>query len=122
MISWLQPERPGHKILARLASGELDLSHAALDAVTDLHRNATGHITALLTALGALPARDTHLACLERDIAAILDRAADPDMRRLLRRYAAWGLLRHARGKARQAPLTSGIRHGQTARRDRQRP
>jgi hypothetical protein len=47
---------PGYKILARLASGELDLSHAALDAVADLHRNATGHITALLTALGA-PAR-----------------------------------------------------------------
>jgi hypothetical protein len=37
-------------------------------------------------------------------------------MRRLLRRYATWGLLRHARAKARQAPLTSGIRHGQTAR------
>lgn len=36
-------------------------------------------------------------------------------MRQLLRRYATWGLLRHARAKARQAPLTSGIRHGQTA-------
>ena len=116
VISWLQPCRPGYKILARLASGELDLSHAVLDAVTDLHRNATGHIAALLTALGALPGRDTHLACLERDIAAILDSAADQDMRRLLRRYATWGLLRHARAKARQAPLTSGVRHGQTAR------
>ncbi len=116
VISWLQPSRPGHKILARLASGELDLSHTALDAVTDLHRNATGHITALLTALGTLPRRDTHLACLERDIAAILDSAANQDMRQLLRRYATWELLRHARAKARQAPLTSGIRHGQTAR------
>jgi integrase len=116
VISWLQPERPGPKILARLASGEMDLSHTALDTVADLHRNATGHITALLTALGALPRRDTHLACLERDIAAILDGTADQDMRRLLRRYATWGLLRHARAKARQAPLTSGIRHGQTAR------
>ena len=116
VISWLQSERPGHKILARLASGELDLSHTALDAVADLHRNATGHITALLTALGTLPRRDTHLACLERDIAAILEGTADQDMRRLLRRYATWGLLRHARAKARQAPLTSGIRHGQTAR------
>jgi integrase len=111
VISWLRPARPGHKILARLASGELDLSHAALDAVADVHRNATGHIAALLTALGALPGRDTHLACLERDVAAILDGAAGQDMRRLLRRYATWGLLRHARGKARQAPLTSGIRH-----------
>jgi hypothetical protein len=77
VISWLQPSRPGYKILARLASGELDLSHAALDAVADLHGNATGHIAALLTALGALPPRDTHMACLERDIAAILDGAAD---------------------------------------------
>src|SRR5713226_7869358 len=93
-----------------------ELSHAALDAVADLHRNATGHITALLTALGALPARDTHMACLERDIAAILDGAADQDMRRLLHRYATWGLLRHARAKARQAPLTSGLRHGPAAR------
>jgi integrase len=116
VISWLQPARPGHKILARLTSGELDLSHTALDAVADLHRNAAGHITALLTALGTLPGRDTHLACLERDIAAILDGAADQDMRRLLRRYATWGLLRHARAKARQAPLTSGIRLGQAAR------
>src|SRR5260370_10526 len=115
VISWLQPSRPGHKILARLASGELDLSHTALDAVTDLHRNATGHITALLTALGTLPRRDTHLACLERDIAAILDSAANQDMRQLLRRHATWELLRHARATARQAPLTSGIRHGQTA-------
>jgi hypothetical protein len=116
VISWLQPSRPGYRILARLASGELDLSHPALDAVADVHRNATGHIASLLTALGTLPRRDTHLACLERDIAAILDGAADQDMRRLLRRYATWGLLRHARAKARQAPLTSGIRHGQTAR------
>ena len=37
-------------------------------------------------------------------------------MRRLLRRYATWGLLRHARAKVRQVPLTSGIRHGQAAR------
>lgn len=69
-----------------------------------------------IIALGTLPARDTHLACLERDIAAILDGAADQDMRRLLRRYATWGLLRHARAQARQAPQTSGIRHGQAAR------
>ena len=116
VLGWLQPYRPGHKILARLASGELDLSHPALDAVADVHRNATGHIASLLTALGTLPPRDTHMACLERDIAAILDGAADQDMRRLLHRYATWGLLRHARTKVRQAPLTSGIRHGQAAR------
>jgi hypothetical protein len=40
VISWLQPSRPGHKILSRLASGELGLSHTAFDAVADLHRNA----------------------------------------------------------------------------------
>jgi integrase len=45
-----------------------------------------------------------------------MDSAADQDTRQLLRRYATWGLLRHARAKASQAPLTSGIRHGQAAR------
>ncbi len=90
IIGWIRPSRPGHKILARLASGELELSHEALDAVADLHRNATGHIDALLTALGALPGRDFHLARLERDLTAIIEPVTDLGLRRLLRRYATW--------------------------------
>jgi hypothetical protein len=115
VIGWLRPYRPGHTILARLASGELELSHAALDAVDDVHRNATGHLGALLTALGALPQRDTHLALLERDLTTIVGGAADPELGRVLRRYATWGLLRHARAKASQTPLSSGVRHGLAA-------
>jgi hypothetical protein len=115
VIGWLRPYRPGHTILARLARGELELSHTALDAEDDVHRNATGHIGALLTALGAPPPRDTHLALLELDLTTIVGGVPDAELGRVLRRYATWGLLRHARAKASQAPLSSGVRHALAA-------
>jgi hypothetical protein len=55
VIRWLQTS-PGAAVLAELADGRLELSHAALDALPPARW--VPHLRALLVVAGALPARD----------------------------------------------------------------
>lgn len=90
-------ERPtrGIDVLARIASGELELTHDALDAL-DSTPSLT-HVRALLIAAGILPDRDPHIAALERAITRTLARVKNNDDRRVLTSFARWDVLHRLR-------------------------
>lgn len=114
ILGWMRPSASGtaHLLLARLGRGEIPLSHEALDALNTPGNGGTAnHLDAILTANGVLPPRDLELARLERAIPAALAAVADHEHRKILRGYATWDLLRHARAAATSSPLTAGARH-----------
>jgi hypothetical protein len=82
-------------ILREFSTGQRALSHAALDELPA--SKPVEHLRAILVATSALPARDEHLARLERWIERTLAGRSDPDQRHLLHRYATWHLLRRLR-------------------------
>jgi len=85
-------------ILAALASGELALSHEALDGVEA--GRTVGYFRPILVSAGALPARDETLAQLELWIAGVVADIADPVDRHLVETFAVWRLLRRVRQRA----------------------
>lgn len=91
VLGWLS-KRPVASLLAEVAAGQRQLSHAELDALP--RRTMLVHLRAVLVAAGALPARDELLVRLEGFIGKILAARADPDERQILHRYALWHLLR----------------------------
>jgi hypothetical protein len=119
IIGWTRPSAHGtaHVLLARLGRGEIPLSHEALDALNTPGNGGTAnHLDAILTANGVLPPRDLELARLERAITAALATVINDEHRKLLRSYATWNLLRRARTRSRQQPLTSMARHQTSGR------
>ncbi len=114
-IGWLG-RSPAVPVLKQLAAGELELTHQAFDQATASmpeHRSRPGrhpfaieHLRQLLTACGALPERDPHLARLERFIAIQADTLACDDDRRLLRAWATWQVLRRLRARAAEGKPT----------------
>jgi hypothetical protein len=84
--------------LGEVASGQLALTHEALDA----HRPRQGadYLRHLLVANGVLARRDDALVRLEAWAADHLAAVADQGQRRLLRSYARWRVLRRARQRA----------------------
>lgn len=114
VISWMSPSAPGtaHQLLTQLGRGHIQLSHDTLDALNTPGNGGTAnHLDAILTAIGALPARDLELARLERAVAAELATVNDQDQRKILRSYATWNLLRRARTTSQSTPLTAGARY-----------
>lgn len=95
--TWLD-RSPARHLLSPLATGELELTHDALDALAQ--PPSLTHLRALLVACGALPERDAHLARLEHSVAALIASVVDPDDRRLLRAYATWRVLHRLRRRA----------------------
>jgi hypothetical protein len=95
--NWLR-SAAGAKILERIASGTLPLTHEALDA--EAHTKAAGFLRQLLVAHEVLAARDDALIALEAWVNAQLKAVADADRRRMLRSYATWRVLRQARARA----------------------
>lgn len=101
--SWLD-RSPARHVARRLATGELSLTHAALDGLEQTPSLA--HLRALLVAVGTLPDRDPHLARLEHAIALMLAQVDGPEHRRLLRAFATWRILHRVRRRAGRAPLS----------------
>lgn len=99
--NWLRSAAAA-RILAEIASGQMALTHEALDAHP--HPKAAAFLRQLLVANDVLPARDEAMAALEAWVAARLGEIADPSERRLLRSYATWGVLRRARARAQRTP------------------
>lgn len=66
VLAWLSKSTP-QDLLAELAAGRRPLSHAALDELPA--SKPLDHLRSVLVATGTLPARDEHLAQLERWIA-----------------------------------------------------
>jgi hypothetical protein len=114
IIGWLRPSATGtaHDLLGRLGRGEITLSHDELDGLNTPGNGGTAnHLDAILTAIGALPARDLELARLERAVPTALAAIADDDQRKVLRSYATWDLLRRARTASAVESLTARARY-----------
>jgi len=101
--TWLD-RSPARHVARRLATGELALTHAALDGLEQTPSLA--HLRALLAAVGALPDRDPHLARVELAVARALARVDDPEHRRLLRAFATWRILHRLRRRASRGPVS----------------
>jgi hypothetical protein len=87
--------------LGEVASGQLALTHEALDAHHS--RQGADYLRHLLVANGVLAGRDDALVRLEAWAADRLKSVADQGQRRLLRSYATWRVLRRARQRAEAA-------------------
>jgi hypothetical protein len=96
VLGWLS-KSTAPAILRELGTGRRPLTHAALDALPA--SKPIDHLRSVLVATNALPARDEHMARLERWITRVITERADPDQQHLPRRYALWHLLRRLRGR-----------------------
>jgi hypothetical protein len=93
-LRWLARE-PVAQVLADIAAGRRQLTHAELD---DLEQTAIlAHLRSVLVATGTLPPRDEHMARLEHFLDDVLATRTDPGQRQILHRYAVWHLLRRLR-------------------------
>ena len=102
-LRWLT-KQPVATVLADIAAGRRELSHAELD---DLHPSAVlTHLRSVLVATGTLPARDEQMARLERFVRDLLATRTDPDQRQILHRYANWHLMRRLRSRNNGRPAT----------------
>ncbi len=96
ILRWLQTS-PGAAVLAELADGRLELSHAALDALPPA-RWVT-HLRALLVVAGALPARDELVAGFAAWLDGLLATIGVAADRWLLSMFARTRLLAHLTGQ-----------------------
>jgi len=85
-------------VLTELAAWARPLTREALDELPA--SKPLTHLRAVLVAAGALPARDEHLAQLERWISQTVAGRPDPGQKHLLHHYAFWHLLRRLRHRA----------------------
>ncbi len=104
-LNWLT-HATVRSVLADLASGQRPLSHAALDDLTP--SKPIEHLRSVLVATAALPARDEHLARIERWVTDTLNEHRQPDEKELLHRYAVWHVLRRLRQRNHGADTTYG--------------
>jgi hypothetical protein len=102
VLAWLAKDT-GAAILRALSADNRPLTHAALDELPD--SKPLKHLRALLVATGVLPARDEHMARLERWVTRTIGGRDDPDQQ-LLHRYAVWHLLRRLRHRSGGADIT----------------
>jgi hypothetical protein len=94
---------PAVEVLAKIASGELDLSHDALD---DLRQTAAIiHLRDLLMSVGLLPPRDPLIARIEGAITRRADELSEENSK-ALRSFGMWSVMRRARRKADLGRLT----------------
>jgi hypothetical protein len=104
-LNWLK--RPAvQATLTELARGHRPLTHAALDELPS--SKPIEHLRSMLVATAVLPARDEHLARIERWVSRTVDEHPQPDDKELLSRYAHWHLLRRLRRRTRSATTTYG--------------
>lgn len=102
-LRWLT-RRTVSTFLADVAAGRRALNHQALDGLPQ--SPTLEHLRSVLVSTGALPARDEHMARLERVIDELVDTRADPAEGQLLHRYAIWHLLHRLRRRTGGQPIT----------------
>ena len=93
---WLA-HSPGGRLLARLAAGELDVSHQELDRHTS---RSVERLRGLLIASGALEADERRVDRLTETVMAITDTIADPADRRVVQTFLRWRALPRIRRRA----------------------
>jgi len=89
-----------------VAAGRRPLTHQQLDSLAQ--SPTLEHLRSVLVSTGALPARDEHMARLERVIGELLDTRDNTAERQLLHHYAVWHLLRRLRRRNGGQPITHG--------------
>jgi hypothetical protein len=108
ILTWLR--KPGvRELLERLATGEIPLSHEALDREPNSLR--VEHLRSLLTHHKLLPVRDHYLALFERWLPSKLDGINDPEVRRPIESFARWHHLRRIRSLSTDGKPTRGPVH-----------
>ncbi len=106
--TWLR--KPGVRdLLQRLATGEIPLSHEALDIEPNSLR--VEHMRSLLTHHKLLPNRDHYLALFQRWLTNKLDDVDDPDIRRPVESFGRWHHLRRIRSLSTDGKPTRGPVH-----------
>lgn len=103
---------PAVEVLTKIASGELALSHDALDG---LHQTAAIiHLRDLLMSVGLLPPRDPLTARIEAAIARSATELSEENSK-ILRSFGRWSVMRKVRRKAELGRLTvSGTKNAVT--------
>jgi hypothetical protein len=96
-LNWLR-QGAGAALLADAAAGRLPLTHEALDASP--RRKAADYLRHMLTASGALPQRDEHLARTERWLQELLAGIEPAEDKKLVQAYATWQVMRRLRASA----------------------
>jgi hypothetical protein len=108
ILTWLR--KPSvRELLERLATGDIPLSHEALDREPNGLR--VEHLRSLLVHHNLLPGRDHYLALFERWLASKLDGVNDPEVRRPIESFARWHHLRRIRGLSLDGKPTQGPVH-----------
>ncbi len=106
VITWLQkPPGTAARLLPRMASGQMPISHEAFRSLpADRSHNYLHH---LLTATGVLPAHDVPIELMARWLE---DKLADlgSDEAALIGRYARWHVLGYLRDAAGRGQLSMG--------------
>ena len=100
-LNWLR-NGAGAAVLAEIVTGQLEVSHDALDA--HRHRQGADYLRHVLVAGGVLPDRDEPLARLQHRVTALLAGVEDPADRRLVQAYATWRVLHQLRRRAAARP------------------
>jgi len=101
-LSWLRKPHI-QELLTHLATGELPLTHEALDAWP--RRRAVPYLRELLTDCGVLPAADRQLREFQAWLERRLDGLAGHPHLRLLRQFGLWHQLPAMRARAAAGPL-----------------
>ena len=108
ILTWLR--KPDVRdLLDRLATGDIPLSHEALDKEPNSLR--VEHLRSLLTHHKLLPNKDHYLALFERWLTNKLDDIDDPDVRRPVESFARWHHLRRIRSLSTDGKPTRGPVH-----------
>lgn len=104
VLSWLRSSS-GPGILASLATGQIEITHEALDALPQ--DKTTDYIREILVTTGVLPHRQVGLARLQNWLTSELKRLP-PHQAPIIRPFAEWGIVRDARRRAARGRYTSG--------------
>jgi len=108
-LFWLQQSH-GADLLRRMAIGDIEISHDALDALP--RTRALDYLRDFLAALGVLPPQHVELERLTPWLRTILADLPVADAR-VVHPYAEWHVLRRTRAKADRGRLTAaGARNG----------
>lgn len=115
-IDWLLKSRT-IPTLARIAAGEVRLTHETIDSLTtELSVGTIRHLERLLTATGALAERDIVLAATERWCDRRIATVSDDDHIKLLRTWVRWQILRPMHERAESGPVTEAVGNGARTR------
>ncbi|MEU2865133.1 hypothetical protein ACIQWL_51280 [Streptomyces mirabilis] len=104
LLYWLRKPVP-RQLLSALAVATGPVTHEVLDRLQQPVK-AVRHLRAALVADGVLPARDEHLAELERWLPRAVARIEDPSERQVVRGFATWHHLHRLRRNTGKQPVT----------------